>query len=235
MHLGNDGVMCRNGENVELGDFDFVLQGASVFHNNIFFSYYCLLRYCGWLNFHGVPIFIVFAKGPIQEFQCPWNSNFLYELWRKILLPHILNPTNMSFLFNARKLVPTNIKPSTVHLYGFWLGETWQEECTLGTCIKFVYWAKWSQGWDKVGPTGYPCFRVLLKTTTWIDNKLYLSDLKITCNSVITYLVYEENGILECKLLQYAWDHVCFRNTSYKAHLVYFCWKICLWYMKNKA
>ena len=32
--------------------------------------------YCGWLNFRGVPIFVVFVEGPIHEFQCQRNSDF---------------------------------------------------------------------------------------------------------------------------------------------------------------
>ena len=71
-------------------------------------------KYCGWLNFRGVPIFVVFVESPIHEFQYPRIGNFLHELWRKILWPRILNPTNVSILFNLRKLVPTKIKPSTV-------------------------------------------------------------------------------------------------------------------------
>ena len=42
------------------------------------------------------------------------KAKFLYEQWRKTLWPWILNPTNVSFLFNPRKLVPTKIKPYTV-------------------------------------------------------------------------------------------------------------------------
>ena len=76
---------------------------------------WCTLKgYCGWLNFRWIPIFMVFVEGPIHEFQYPWISYFLCELWRKILMPRILNPTNMSFLFNPRKLEPTKTKPSTV-------------------------------------------------------------------------------------------------------------------------
>ena len=74
--------------------------------------------HCGWLNFRGVPIFVVFVEGPVHEFKYPRNSDFLYELWRKILWPRISNPMNVWFLFNPRKLVPTNIKPSTVHSAG---------------------------------------------------------------------------------------------------------------------
>ena len=73
-----------------------------------------LSEYCGWLKFCGVPIFVVFVEGPFHEFQYPRKSNFQYELLKKILWPQILNPTNVSFLFNPRKLVPTKIKPSTV-------------------------------------------------------------------------------------------------------------------------
>ena len=47
--------------------------------------------YCGWLNFRGVWIFVVFVEGTIQEFQYPRIVDFLYKLWRKILLPRILN------------------------------------------------------------------------------------------------------------------------------------------------
>ena len=72
-------------------------------------------QYYGWFNFRWVLIFVVFAEGPIYEFQYPRISDFLYELRRKILWPWILNPTNVWFLFNPRKLVPTKIKPSTVH------------------------------------------------------------------------------------------------------------------------
>ena len=25
-------------------------------------------KYCGWLNFRGVPIFVVYVEGPIHEF-----------------------------------------------------------------------------------------------------------------------------------------------------------------------
>ena len=76
-------------------------------------------KYCGWLKFRWVPIFVVFVEGPNHEFQYPRNGNFLYELWKKILWPRILNPTNVSFLFNPRKLVPTKIKPSTVYISWF--------------------------------------------------------------------------------------------------------------------
>ena len=39
-----------------------------------------LWEYYGWLNFRGVPIFVVFVVGPIHEFQYPQISNFVYEL-----------------------------------------------------------------------------------------------------------------------------------------------------------
>ena len=64
------------------------------------------LLYCGWLKFRGVPIFMVFVEGQIHEFQYPRNGNFLYELWK---WPQVLSSTNVSFLFNPRKLVPTKI------------------------------------------------------------------------------------------------------------------------------
>ena len=82
----------------------------------------CLWRFmysphCGWLNFCGVPIFIVFVEGSIHEFQyLRIISDFLYKLWRKKLLPRILNSTNVSFSFNPWKLEPTKKNPSTVSL-----------------------------------------------------------------------------------------------------------------------
>ena len=79
---------------------------------------YCKRGYCGWLNFRGVPIFVVFVEGAIHEFQYQRISDFLYEKRRKILWSRILNPRNVSFLFNPRKLVPTKIKPSTVFSLG---------------------------------------------------------------------------------------------------------------------
>ena len=51
----------------------------------------CVYQYCEWLNIHGVRIFVVFVKGQIHGFQNPQNSNFLYEVWRKILWHRILN------------------------------------------------------------------------------------------------------------------------------------------------
>ena len=36
--------------------------------------------YCGWLNFRGVPIFVVFVEGPIHEFQYQRIDDFSYEL-----------------------------------------------------------------------------------------------------------------------------------------------------------
>ena len=38
------------------------------------------LQYCEWLNFLGVPIFVVFEDGPIHEFQYPGNCYFLYTV-----------------------------------------------------------------------------------------------------------------------------------------------------------
>ena len=37
-------------------------------------------NYYGRLKFRGVPIFMVFVEGPINEFQYPQNGNFHYEL-----------------------------------------------------------------------------------------------------------------------------------------------------------
>ena len=76
---------------------------------------FILTWYCGWLNFRGVPIYVVFVEGLIHKFQYTWNSDFLYELWSKTLWPRILKHMNVSFYFNPRKLVTTKIKPSTVH------------------------------------------------------------------------------------------------------------------------
>ena len=38
------------------------------------------IKYCGWLNFRGVPIFVVFVEGSTHEFQYPRNGDFLYKL-----------------------------------------------------------------------------------------------------------------------------------------------------------
>ena len=73
-----------------------------------------VIEYCGWLIFRGVLIFVVFVEGTIHEFQCPGNCNILHELWKKILWPWILNPANVSFVFNPQKLLPMKIKRSTV-------------------------------------------------------------------------------------------------------------------------
>ena len=35
------------------------------------------MLYCGWLNFRGVPIFVVFVEGSIHGFQYPRNGDFL--------------------------------------------------------------------------------------------------------------------------------------------------------------
>ena len=53
--------------------------------------------YCGWLKFHGVPIFVVFVEGHIHKFQYSRNANFLYELWKKILWPQSWTPRMCQF------------------------------------------------------------------------------------------------------------------------------------------
>ena len=67
------------------------------------------------LKFHGVPILVVFVEGPIHEFQYPRNGNFLYELWKKILYPRILNPTNVSFFVQSTKIGTHENK--AIHIY----------------------------------------------------------------------------------------------------------------------
>ena len=54
--------------------------------------------YCVWLNLRWVPIFVVFVEGPI------------HNLFREIRCVRILNPTNVWFFFNPRKVVPTKKK-----------------------------------------------------------------------------------------------------------------------------
>ena len=44
-----------------------------------------------------VNILVVFVEGLIHEFQYSWISDYLYELWRKILWPRILNHNKISF------------------------------------------------------------------------------------------------------------------------------------------
>ena len=48
-------------------------------------------------------MFVVFVEGSINEFQCRQNSNYLYELRRKILWPRILNPKNFE-IFQSTKI-----------------------------------------------------------------------------------------------------------------------------------
>ena len=48
---------------------------------------------------------LIFVESPIHEFQYLGICDFLYELWRTILLPRILNHRSLSFSFNPRKLV----------------------------------------------------------------------------------------------------------------------------------
>ena len=36
-------------------------------------------KYCGWLNFREVPIFVVFVEGPVHEFKYQLISDFLCE------------------------------------------------------------------------------------------------------------------------------------------------------------
>ena len=70
---------------------------------------------------------LIFVEGHIHELQCQRNSDFLYELWRKILWPWSLNPTNAWVSLYPRKLVPTKIKPSAVRLNRcVHLHRTWQ-------------------------------------------------------------------------------------------------------------
>ena len=83
------------------------------YNNNVLEQY--VFIYCGWLGSLGSNFFVVFVKSQIHEFQYPWSGNFVYELWKKILWPRNLNPTNVSFLFNPRKFVSRKIKPSTVY------------------------------------------------------------------------------------------------------------------------
>ena len=58
--------------------------------------------------------FLCFRRIPIHEIYYQRKSYFLYELWRQMLWPRILNPTNVWCLLNPLKLLPTKIKPSTV-------------------------------------------------------------------------------------------------------------------------
>ena len=61
-------------------------------------------RYCGWLNFRGVPIFVVFVEGPVHEFQCQRKSHFLYELWRKILWLTNFEPRQCLIFLQSTKI-----------------------------------------------------------------------------------------------------------------------------------
>ena len=113
-------IISSAGLNTQPVNVPFVGFPYKKYHYNHQFSYsvhaiqLTMKMYCGWGKFRG--------------YQFPWFSRrvlstnsstlelviFLNELWKKILWPRILNPTNVSFLFNPWKLVPTKIKPSTV-------------------------------------------------------------------------------------------------------------------------
>ena len=112
--------------------------------------------YCQWLNFHEVPIFVVFVEGPIhKKFQYPRIGNFLYELWRKILWPRILNP----IIFNPWKLIPMKIKPSTV--YPLWPWSLKSIEIILSP------WLTHLQSLTKM----HTMVQFLLSVTDWHSNR----------------------------------------------------------------
>ena len=105
------------------------------------------LNYCEWLIFRWVQIFVVFVDGPIHEIWCPQKSDFMYKLWKKMLWPRILNPTNIWFLVHLSRRLKCTIVfmrcPSSVRclsvvvnfsyfrllLWNRWteFNETWQE------------------------------------------------------------------------------------------------------------
>ena len=60
--------------------------------------------YCGWLNFRGVPISVVFVEGSIQEFQYPRISDFLYKLWRKNTMGTNCKPHEYVNFVQSRKI-----------------------------------------------------------------------------------------------------------------------------------
>ena len=62
------------------------------------------MKYCGWLKFRGVPIFVVFVEGAIHEFQYPQNGNFLHELWKKILWPRNFEPHKCVIFVQSTKI-----------------------------------------------------------------------------------------------------------------------------------
>ena len=96
---------------------------------------FSILHYCEWLNFRGNQFFVVFVKGSFHEFKYPRNNNFLYDFWRKIKWPRILNNTNELFSLNRQKLVPTKIKPSVLFLFTF----TITYKCSFGFILNTVY------------------------------------------------------------------------------------------------
>ena len=66
--------------------------------------------YCGWLNFRGVPIFVVFVEGPVYEIKYPKKG---FSLW--IMKENAMTTKFKCVIFGEpRKLVPTKIKQSTV-------------------------------------------------------------------------------------------------------------------------
>ena len=76
-----------------------------------FLKYWLRRKYCGWLNFVGYQFS---WRIPSTNFSANKIAIFCMNYEGKYYDHEFLNPTNVWFLFNPRKLVPTKIKPSTV-------------------------------------------------------------------------------------------------------------------------
>ena len=82
------------------------------FHEDCF-SGNSQLKYCGLLNFRGVPIFVEFT---IQEKKNE-NAIFCMNYAGKCYGDKFWTPQMCNFLLYPRKLVPTKIKPSTINKF----------------------------------------------------------------------------------------------------------------------
>ena len=68
------------------------------------------MRYCGWLNIRGVPIFVVFVEGPIQDF----SLRFSVRSMKENIMATDFEPHEGVILVQSKKLEPMKIEPSTI-------------------------------------------------------------------------------------------------------------------------
>ena len=57
---------------------DYIIRMCQL--SSLIFSFVANMFYCGWLNFRGLPIFMVFVEGQIHIFKYPRISDFMQKL-----------------------------------------------------------------------------------------------------------------------------------------------------------